>query len=69
MASTIVRATSFGIAFVNAAQATKVDHWVARRVMVNAEDDHRQIGVKREPGWNASLSYRTAQHLKNAGVL
>lgn len=41
--------------------------WMARRVLMNL--DREGYGTTKEPAWNARLSYRTAQELKQRDVL
>lgn len=70
MSKYLIRPTSVGLALAKAAikhDNNKKDNWVARRVQMNMEDT--KLGTKAEPAWNAHLSKRTADHLKEVGVL
>ena len=66
MSNTIVRPTTLGAALAMAAlkvdhTTVKPDNWVARRVAINM--DTTRLGVRREPAFNAHLSFKTAKRL------
>lgn len=73
MQKMITRATALGAAFGKAAlelarnESTQPMQWPARRTLINL--DREGLGTVKEPAWNASLSYKTAQELKQRGVL
>jgi hypothetical protein len=70
----IARPTSLGMALATAA-STKAgsittaneSNWITRRIIGNLDRDG--LGVVHEPAVNAHLSFRTAQKLKEEGII
>lgn len=65
MSKQIVRPTAFALAFIDAA-VKNPQHPKFKRV---EECAIREKGMVKEKGWNARLSFHTAQKLQAVGVL
>jgi len=68
----IYRPTALGLALINAVAkvyhtTVKPDNWVARRIVMQA--NNTKLGITSEPAVNARLSFRTANMLKQQGVI